>query len=261
MKKKQEFLFSLGDEMRLRLGKMKRTILLTFLVIASYGKSFSQVRLSLKFNKANIHEVLASIEKKTDYIFLYKDDIFYGSKVISIDFQNAEFEEVLKSICSQANIDYEVRDRQIILKEKVGVPILSEQQQFPKKEVAGSVTDIKGQPIPGATVMAKGTTIGIITDFDGNFQFSIPFDSKTLVVSFVGMKTQELDMSGKTIFIVILKDASSTAIYGARGANGVILITTKKGQKGIGKITYDGYTGFSQIRRKMDILDAAEFKS
>src|SRR5665647_2360108 len=122
MKKKQEFLFSLGDEMRLRLGKMKRTILLTFLVIASYGKSFSQVRLSLKFNKANIHEVLASIEKKTDYIFLYKDDIFYGSKVISIDFQNAEFEEVPKSICSKANIIKKARARQIKLKKKLGLP-------------------------------------------------------------------------------------------------------------------------------------------
>lgn len=391
MKKKQEFLFSLGDEMRLRLGKMKRTILLTFLVLASYGKSFSQVRLSLKFNKANIHEVLASIEKKTDYIFLYKDDIFYGSKAISVDFQNAEFEVILKSICTQTNIDYEVRDRQIILKEKVIVPILSEQQQLQKKEVTGNVTDAKGQPIPGATVMAKGTTTGITTDFDGNFQFFIPVDAKTLVISFVGMKTQELDMSGKTIFMVtleeeayaidevvavgygtlrksdqtgatsrltsekmnksiatspaemmqgrisgvniiqnngepgsgmsvrirgsnsirsgqeplyvidgvpldnaditpnggtaaginesskknpisflnpediesidILKDASSTAIYGARGANGVVLITTKRGKKGTGKITYDGYTGISQIREKMDILSAAQFKS
>ena len=77
MKKKQEFLFSLGDEMRLRLGKMKRTILLTFLVLASYGKSFSQIMLTLNFNKANIHDVLESIEKKTDYVFLYKDDIIH----------------------------------------------------------------------------------------------------------------------------------------------------------------------------------------
>jgi len=206
MKKKQEFLFSLGDEMRLRLAKMKRTILLTFLVLASYGKCFSQVRLSLKFTKANIHEVLASIEKKTDYVFLYKDDIFYGSKEISVDFQNAEFEVVLKSICAQTNIDYEVRDRQIILKEKVVVPNLSVQQLFPKMEVAGNVSDTKGQPIPGATVMVKGTTTGITTDIDGNFQFSISVDAKTLVVSFVGMKTQEMDMTGRTIFLVMLEE-------------------------------------------------------
>jgi len=391
MNKKQEFLFSLGDETRLRLRKMKLTLLLTFLVIASYGKSFSQVMLTLNFNKANVHDVLAVIEKKTDYVFLYKDDIFYGSKGITVHFQNAEFEVVLKSICSQINIDYEVRDRQIILKEKVIIPILTEQQQLPKKEVTGSVTDLNGQPIPGATIIAKGTNTGITTDLDGNFQLSVPVDAKTLVISFVGMKTQELNIAGKTVFLValedesyaidevvavgygtlrktdqtgatdrltsgkmnksiatspaemmqgrisgvnitqnngepgsgmsvrirgsnsirsgqeplyvidgvpldnaditpkggtaaginesskknsisflnpediesidILKDASSTAIYGARGANGVVIITTKKGLKGIGKISYDGYTGISQIRKKMDLLSADQFKS
>lgn len=61
--------------------------------------------------------------------------------------------------------------------------------------------------------------------------------------------------------IDILKDASSTAIYGARGANGVVIITTKKGKQGKGTLTYDGYTGISQIREKLDILTADEFRS
>jgi iron complex outermembrane receptor protein len=61
--------------------------------------------------------------------------------------------------------------------------------------------------------------------------------------------------------IDILKDASSTAIYGARGANGVIIITTKKGKKGEAQITYDGYVGMSQIRQQMDLLSAAQFRS
>jgi iron complex outermembrane receptor protein len=60
--------------------------------------------------------------------------------------------------------------------------------------------------------------------------------------------------------IDILKDASSTAIYGARGANGVVLITTKKGTKGKGTITYDGYYGVSQIREKLDVLSAELFR-
>ena len=61
--------------------------------------------------------------------------------------------------------------------------------------------------------------------------------------------------------IDILKDASSTAIYGARGANGVIIITTKKGKQGRGSITYDGYVGVSQIRKKLDLLSASQFRS
>ncbi len=61
--------------------------------------------------------------------------------------------------------------------------------------------------------------------------------------------------------VTVLKDASATAIYGSRGSNGVILITTKKGQKGKGKLTYSGYTGFSTLPKKIDLLSAAEFKA
>ncbi|MGQ7868163.1 TonB-dependent receptor [Sunxiuqinia sp. sy24] len=61
--------------------------------------------------------------------------------------------------------------------------------------------------------------------------------------------------------IDILKDASSTAIYGARGANGVVIITTKKGKKGAGTLNYNGYMGVSHIREKLDMLSADEFRS
>jgi hypothetical protein len=91
MKRKREILFPFGDEMRLRIRKMKLTVLMVLLVTASFGNGFSQVTLSLHFNKAKIHDVLGSIEKKTDYIFLYKDDIFNGSKGITVDFKNAKF--------------------------------------------------------------------------------------------------------------------------------------------------------------------------
>ncbi|MFC2138215.1 TonB-dependent receptor [Bacteroidota bacterium] len=59
--------------------------------------------------------------------------------------------------------------------------------------------------------------------------------------------------------IDILKDASATAIYGARGANGVILITTKKGEDGAGKIEYSTYYGISKLPKKIDVLSADEF--
>jgi TonB-dependent starch-binding outer membrane protein SusC len=60
--------------------------------------------------------------------------------------------------------------------------------------------------------------------------------------------------------IDILKDASSTAIYGSRGANGVIIITTKRGLDGKARISYDGYTGLQTPIKKLDVLDASEFK-
>ncbi len=59
--------------------------------------------------------------------------------------------------------------------------------------------------------------------------------------------------------IEILKDAAATSMYGAQGANGVVLITTKSGQKGKGTVTYDGYVGVSMLTRKLDLCNAEEF--
>lgn len=57
----------------------------------------------------------------------------------------------------------------------------------------------------------------------------------------------------------ILKDASATAIYGSRGANGVIIITTKQGKEGKTKVDYNGYVGFQTIQNKLDMMNGAEY--
>ncbi|MTH16099.1 TonB-dependent receptor [Flavobacterium sp. LC2016-01] len=60
--------------------------------------------------------------------------------------------------------------------------------------------------------------------------------------------------------ITVLKDASAAAIYGARGSNGVVLVTTKKGSKGEGTLTFDTYTGVSNVAHKLDVLDADQYR-
>ncbi|SEL69798.1 TonB-linked outer membrane protein, SusC/RagA family [Olivibacter domesticus] len=59
--------------------------------------------------------------------------------------------------------------------------------------------------------------------------------------------------------VEILKDASATAIYGSRGANGVVLITTKTGKSGKVKVDYDGYIGSQSLRKKLDLMNATEY--
>lgn len=235
--------------------------------------------------------------------------------------------------------------------------------------VSGKVSDRNGEAIPGATIVVKGTSLGTISDTNGNFSINIPSGSKVLVVSFIGLETKEIevrnqekinvvllnsnveldevvaigygvsrkiDLTGsissvkgtdvikipvttaaeaitgkiagvqvKTtsgepgadilirvrgggsitqdnspLYIIdgfvseeglksidpnqiesidVLKDASSTAIYGARGANGVILITTQKGKEGKSTITYDGYYGYKHLSKKIDVLDPYDF--
>jgi TonB-linked SusC/RagA family outer membrane protein len=206
MEKKLVILFPWGDKMRLKIRKMKLTVLLTFLVIASYGSGFTQVTVSIHQNKANITDVLSNLEQKTDFIFLYKDNIFQGSKEITVDFDEANFEEVLRSVCEQANVNYEVRGKQIILTSKPNVSPTIVQQQPQKRTISGTVKDERGQPIPGASVVVQGTTTGQITDAEGKFSFEAPVDAKILEFSFVGMEKQEVNITGRGAINITMRD-------------------------------------------------------
>ncbi|MFV0290126.1 MAG: SusC/RagA family TonB-linked outer membrane protein [Mangrovibacterium sp.] len=240
------------------------------------------------------------------------------------------------------------------------------QQEKGSISISGKVVDEKGQPIPGTTVVLKGTMIGTVADADGNFNLEEVSPNATLQFSFVGMKTQEVNVAGQKTWRItlqtdshdleevvavgygtmkksdvtgavaqvkaddlravaaanpiealqgrssgvaimngdaspgaepsirirgsgsitagnsplivvdgfplvnsnlndinsediasmeVLKDASSAAIYGSRGANGVILITTKKGQEGSSNIEITSSVGIQTPARVPDLLD------
>lgn len=75
-----------------------------------------------------------------------------------------------------------------------------------QKSVSGSVKDKSGQSLPGVTIVAKGTTVGTITDMDGKFTLPIPAGTQTLVFSFVGMATLETPVGNQSVFNVVLRD-------------------------------------------------------
>ncbi len=234
--------------------------------------------------------------------------------------------------------------------------------------IKGNVKDASGEVIIGATVVVKGTTIGTITDVDGNYTLTNVPTGATIVFSFIGMKTQEIPQSGKAVInvtlenesigldevvaigygvvkksdltgsvasvksediaanptsnaletlqgrvsgidltqssgkagagvsiqmrgerslnasnaplvmvdgvaygstvdinpsdiesIEVLKDASSTAIYGSRGANGVILITTKKGKEGKAKVSLNAYYSFNNLKTMPEFMNASQY--
>lgn len=245
--------------------------------------------------------------------------------------------------------------------------------------ITGNVIDESGEPIIGASIQIKGTGQGTVTDVDGNFTLHVPENANTLIVSYVGMQTQEVPVNQNVNIILksdtellsevvvvgygtqrkkeltgsvtsvkseeitkvasnsftnalqgkipgvqisqisgapgagssvrirgigttggndplyvidgmpigggnmaisgsgdnigglsiinpndiesveVLKDAAAAAIYGARAANGVILITTKRGSEGLAKVNYNTYFGSQQLWRKPEFLNANEF--
>lgn len=89
-----------------------------------------------------------------------------------------------------------------------GITEPSAGQQPQRKIITGSVKDVKGFPLPGVSVILKGTTTGTVTGPDGNFELQIPADANTLVFSFVGMKTQEISVVSVSTVNVVLEEES-----------------------------------------------------
>lgn len=234
-------------------------------------------------------------------------------------------------------------------------------------QLTGLVTDATNEPIIGASVVEKGTTNGVITDFDGNFTLNVPSKS-TIIISYVGYATQEIPVNGRSnikvimkedtemldevvvvgygtmkksdmtgaissvdvddlvkrtttnpaealqgkiagvnimkaggnagagvqvkirgvktfgdnqpLYIIdgfpgdienvnpqdiqsmeVLKDGAAAAIYGSVAANGVIIVTTKNGKKGDMKIDFSTYVSFTSVAKKLELLNAEEYKS
>lgn len=86
----------------------------------------------------------------------------------------------------------------------VAAPVSGYGQQ--RREISGTVKDNKGQSMPGVSLVVKGTTIGTVTDQNGKFRMDMPADAGVLVVSFVGMKQQEVTITGKNTIAVTMEE-------------------------------------------------------
>ncbi len=344
---------------------MRATLFVIFVTISQVfaTSTYSQnIRLSLNLKNVTIRAVLQEIEDKSDFYFMYDATKVDVNREVNFTCDNQELTEILDKLFRKTGITYEINNRQIALN-KLGDFSLSVQNI---QKVSGKVTDSSGAPLPGVSIIIKGTTRGIITDVDGNYSLSNVPGNATLVFSFVGMKMQEVPVAGKSEInitmqaesigieevvavgygsmkksdltgaissvsaedfrlqpimnstdvlagrlsgvsvtntsgnvgasvkvrirgtnsinggndplyvcdgvvgsgmpsvdeiesIEVLKDASATAIYGSRGANGVILITTKKGKEGATRITVNGFGSFLQPINLYDELDAYEY--
>ncbi|MCW0483969.1 TonB-dependent receptor [Gaoshiqia sediminis] len=345
------------------LRKMRTTCLLIIVFASSLfatnvNSQVAKVNIALK--NASVIQVIRAIENQTDYLFVYDKNEIDLTRPVDVNAENQSVAEVLNQLFGDSNVEYGVVGSNIVLMPKKTI-----QQQSPT--VSGRVTDLSNQPLPGVTVLVKGTTTGTITDFDGNYTIADIPANGTLVFSFIGMKSQEFVVGNKTsvnvtmeeetvgieevvaigygtmkksnltgaiskvgnealenrsitraeqalqgktagvqiiqtsgapgaspairvrgfssnvatppLFIVdglrtndiglidpnniesieVLKDASSAAIYGAEAGNGVVLITTKKGKKGEGRISYSYQMVTNELANIPKLMDASQY--
>ncbi|MFI5139512.1 MAG: TonB-dependent receptor [Sphingobacteriales bacterium] len=182
-----------------------------FLVIATslqaFSKGYGQDKINVNFQNVPLKKALKEIEKKSDYHFLYNDDLLIRNNLpATLNVKDASLDEVMNALLNKTNLGYTLSSNNlVILSEKGGV--------VSAVTVTGKVTDESNQPIPGVSVKIKGTTLGVKTDVNGKYALNIP-DSKAnnvvLVFTFVGFDTQEIAVDGKIVINVKLKTKESS---------------------------------------------------
>ncbi len=209
MKKNQVHQCALQEGMTKILLRMK--ILTVFMLIAVAtvsAKSYSQqTKLSFNLNQITVAQVFSEIEKNSEFILLYNEKTLDLNRSVSVNVENEGIENILSQLFADTKNRFKIYDRQIVILEADGsVPsgISPDVPQPQRKEIKGKITDDTNLPLPGVSIVIKGTTIGVTTDVNGEYTLKVPLDAKTMVVSFVGMQTQEADISQKSVINISL---------------------------------------------------------
>lgn len=159
---------------------------LVFLSLFAMGGITIQAQsVTKEFKETSLSNVLKEVEKQTGFSIMYNNEDLSGSSTVTRTFKKASIEEVLKVVLPQ-NLDFNLQDKMIVIYKKDG----QQTQQKQVKQVTGRVVDDLGEPIIGVSVLEKGTSNGVITDMDGNYNISVSQDA-TIVFSYIGYITQE----------------------------------------------------------------------
>lgn len=158
-------------------------------------------KVTVELKNATLKQVFKSIEGQTTYRFSYRNTLVDDKSDITISKRQVGVSVVLNEVLKGRNLTYTiVSSKSIVISDKA-------EQASPSKtkRVSGTVKSTSGESIIGANVKVAGTTIGCITDIDGNFTLEVPENAK-LTVSYIGFQTQEIAIDGKSLVNVVLKE-------------------------------------------------------
>lgn len=193
-----------------RLTKFMFVVGFLLTTIMSYANNLAYAQnqtFTFHLKNVSIKTVLQTIEKQSEFIFMYRSDLLDTSKKVSVDADKKSVSQILDQILEGTAVTYEINDRQIVLKKN---EIINKQSSGPQqsKRIYGVVKDEAGETVIGANVWVKGTTTGVVTDIDGRYQITLNDPKAILVFSYLGMKTQEVVVGNKLeINIVLVPDA------------------------------------------------------
>jgi hypothetical protein len=180
-------------------------ILILFTTLSAVGSVYSQTaKVNLELRNAS----LVDVQQQTEFAFFYKNEHLPVNRTYNVTFSGARIDKVLDEVLEGTGLIYRVLNKDIVItkgeKSDSGREDLFSQQQT--KTITGKVTDQGGQPLPGVTVLIKGTTQGTVTNPDGEFSLINVPENAIVQFSFVGMNSQEVPAAGKQTINVVMQE-------------------------------------------------------
>lgn len=160
--------------------------------------------VTLSLRDVSIETALNAVKKQTGVNLLYNSQMFKGAAHVSVNVKNEKWKLALKLILNPRGFDYVVKDGIVVIRKM--------KSDKGDRRVHGMVVDATGEPIPGASVLVKGTRTGTSTNIEGEFTLNVNSDKVALEVSFIGMKKQtvQVDATRKKALEIVLVDDVKT---------------------------------------------------
>lgn len=348
----------------------KITLILTLIFSTQLFAEGLGQNVTVKFEKTELKKALKVLEEQSPYRFVYKDDVLLKWPRVTLSMENVPLTTVLDKLLENTTLQYQKVGNTLLVLSNGSAGSAGLQDIPLAVNIRGRVSGASGEPLQGVTIMEKGTTNGTSSDARGNFSIDVTSADAILVFSYIGYKSVEISVAGKTrlditldeeakglqdvvvvgygtqkkkdltgsvaqvsskdlqavpvynvgqalqgrasgvsvtnnsgapgsriqvrvrggnsmigsndpLYVVdgfpitgginfinpadiesidILKDASATAIYGARGANGVVMVTTKRGKQGSrNTFSVSSYYGVQETAKRFKLLDAKQY--
>ena len=185
---------------------------LFFMFVLHFGVSatgYAQQKISLSMEDVTLEQVLKELKRQTGLRFFYSVEKVRNEQKKVVNIKNDVLEDALKNVLKGTGLTFSIMNDVVVIKDEVMVVLDSA-----KKEpvvVRGVVKDKAGLPLPGVTIVIKGTQVGCVSDVDGKFSFSVPeINNLVLQFSFVGMITKEVKVSNnKPLNVELEEDVQS----------------------------------------------------
>jgi len=169
--------------------------------------------VSVSFQNESLENIITTLEKMANVRFVYSREVISSQRPVTFSAEKKKLGEVLDALLDPLALQYRVEDNQIIIKKNKALLNTMRLQQAvhspvesSRQRVKGTVTDDKGEALPGVNIVLKGTSAGTTSDLEGHYELDLPEGPAVLIFSFVGYVSREVEAAGRSIIDIQLEE-------------------------------------------------------